>query len=65
MKLVWTPEAVRDLASLRAFMSMDNPAAARKAVATILNFTESQLTQFPQSGRDGRVFGTLEPLSLS
>lgn len=60
MKLVWTREAVRDLASLRDFISKDNPAAARMVVATILDFTESQLKQFPQSGREGRVFGTLE-----
>ena len=60
MKLVWTPEAVRDLTSLRACISRDNPAAARKVVVTILDFTDSQLTQFPQSGGEGRVFGTLE-----
>ena len=60
MKLVWAPEAVRDLASLRAYISRDNPTAARKVVATILDFTERQLTEFPQSGREGRVVGTLE-----
>lgn len=60
MKVVWTPAAVHDLASLRVYISRDNPAAARKVVVTILDFTERQLTEFPQSGREGRVAGTLE-----
>ena len=60
MKVIWSPEALRDLASLRAYISRDNPTAASKVAAAIHAYAERQLTGFPHSGREGRVAGTLE-----
>lgn len=60
MKLVWSPKAVADLAQVRAFIARDKPVAAKKTVLAILAYTENQLSQYPNSGRPGRVEGTLE-----
>ena len=34
MNIVWSPEAIEDLASLRAYIAEDNPAAAREVLKT-------------------------------
>lgn len=60
MKIIWSPEALLDLHSLRNYIARDNPAAAQKVAATIFEYTARQLTEFPHSGREGRVVGTLE-----
>lgn len=44
MNILWSPEAIGDLASLRAYIAEDDPAAARGVVL----------------GRPGRVPGTRE-----
>jgi toxin ParE1/3/4 len=60
MKVLWSPEAIDDLLSIRQYIEQDHPAAAREIVSAIVNLVEHQLPRFPQSGRAGRVEGTRE-----
>jgi toxin ParE1/3/4 len=60
MKIVWSPEAIQDLISLRAYIAEENPAAARRIVLRILHDVEHLLPDNPQMGRPGRVPGTRE-----
>jgi toxin ParE1/3/4 len=60
MNIVWSQEAVEDLASLRAYIAEDNPAAARRVVLQIIQNVEQFLPGNPQIGRAGRVPGTRE-----
>ena len=50
MNILWSPEAVKDLASLRAYIAADNPAAARKVALHIMHNIE-QLPDNPRLGR--------------
>ncbi len=54
MKIVWSPTAISDLASIREFIAQDNPAAAGR-VANRVKESVNHLSNFPQSGRVGRV----------
>ena len=60
MTLVWSPEAAEDLASLRAYIAADDPAAARRVALHILHNIETLLPRSPEMGRPGRVPGTRE-----
>ena len=60
MNLIWSPEAIDDLGSIREYIARDDPRAAREVVSAIVMLVERQLPQFPRSGRKGRVDGTLE-----
>jgi toxin ParE1/3/4 len=60
MKLTWSPEAVDDPVSLRAHISVDDPAAAKRAAVHFLHCIEKLLSQNPQLGHPGRVPGTRE-----
>ena len=60
MNIAWSPEAIEDLASLRAYIAEDNPAAARRVVLDIIQNVEQLLPDNPQIGRAGRVPGTRE-----
>ncbi|MBL8905942.1 MAG: type II toxin-antitoxin system RelE/ParE family toxin [Rhizobiales bacterium] len=60
MSVVWSPFALEDLRSIRHYVAQDNPAAAARVADRILQFATGQLSQFPRSGRAGRVFGTFE-----
>jgi toxin ParE1/3/4 len=60
MNILWSPEAVNDLMSLRAYIAAENPAAARKVVLHIMHNIEQLLPDNPQLGRPGRVPGTRE-----
>jgi toxin ParE1/3/4 len=59
MIIVWSPQAINDLAALRAYIAEDNPAAAQRVVLNIIGSIE-QLVDHPQMGRAGRVLGTRE-----
>ena len=59
MQVVWTARALRDLASLRAYIAQDRPVAAERQVERILA-AAVRLAQFPESGRPGRRAGTCE-----
>jgi toxin ParE1/3/4 len=60
MKILWSPEAIGDLASLRAYIAEDDPAAARGVVLNIIHNVELLLPNNPQMGRPGRVPGARE-----
>jgi addiction module RelE/StbE family toxin len=59
MTVRWTPTALRDLESLHAYTSRDNPSAADESVERILAGIEA-LSQHPEMGRIGRVSATRE-----
>jgi toxin ParE1/3/4 len=60
MNVVWSPEAIDDLISLRAYIAEDDPAVARRMVLRILYDVEQLLSDRPNMGRAGRVPGTRE-----
>ena len=60
MTILWSPEAIEDLTSLRAYIAEDDPAAARGVVLHIMHNIEQLLPNNPQMGRPGRVLGTRE-----
>jgi toxin ParE1/3/4 len=60
MNIIWSPEAIQDLISLRAYVAEESPAGARRIVARILHDVEHLLPDNPQMGRPGRVPGTRE-----
>ncbi len=49
-QIIWTTPALADLNDIAEYIAVDNSAAARKLVATILDKTE-RLGKFPKSGR--------------
>ena len=60
MNILWSPEAIEDLNSLRAYIAQDNPSAARAVVLHIAHSIEQLLPDNPLMGRSGRVPGTRE-----
>jgi toxin ParE1/3/4 len=60
MTPVWSPEAIDDLAALRAYIEQDDPAAAQRVALHIVHNVESLLAENPKMGRPGRVPGTRE-----
>ncbi len=65
MTRVWSPEAIDDLAALRAYIErayieQDNPAAAQRVVLRIIENVETLLPNNPEMGRPGRVPGSRE-----
>jgi len=60
MNILWSPEAIDDLTSLRAYIAEDNPAAAQEVALHIIQNIEQLLPNNPQMGRPGRVLGTRE-----
>ena len=60
MTPLWSPEAIEDLASLRAYIEQDDPAAAQRVALHIVHNVETLLADNPEMGRPGRVPGTRE-----
>lgn len=60
MNVIWSPEAIEDLISLRAYIAQDDPAAARRVALRIVYDVEQLLPENPHMGRPGRVPGTRE-----
>jgi toxin ParE1/3/4 len=60
MTPVWSPEAMEDLAALRAYIEKNDPAAARRVALHIVESIETLLCDHPELGRSGRVPGTRE-----
>lgn len=60
MRLHWTAKALDDLASINEYIAQENPEAAARVVTTLVSYTERQLAEYPRTGRQGRVAGTLE-----
>lgn len=59
MRIVWTAPALRDLAAARAYIALDNPAAAVEQIEIVLSAVEG-LLRFPLSARPGRRAETRE-----
>ena len=60
MTSVWSPEAINDLAALRAYIEQDDPAAAQRVALHIIENVETLLPRHPEIGRPGRIPGTRE-----
>jgi toxin ParE1/3/4 len=60
MTPIWSPEAIADLAALRACIEHDDPAAAQRVALHIIRNVETLLPNSPEMGRPGRVPGTRE-----
>jgi len=60
MNIIWSPEAIEDLISLRAYIAEESPAGARRIVLRILHDVEHLLPDNAHMGRPGRVPGTRE-----
>jgi len=59
MTIVWSPEAIEDLISLRAYIAKESPAGAQRIAIRILHDVEHLLPNNPHI-RPGRVPGTRE-----
>lgn len=62
MNVVWSSEAIDDLASLSSYISESDPTAARRVALHILHHIESVLAGNPDLGRVGRVAETREAI---
>jgi toxin ParE1/3/4 len=60
MNIVWSPDAVQDLAELSEHIAEDNFRAAALLVQRIVDLVETLLPTQPAMGRPGRVAGTRE-----
>jgi len=60
MNIVWSPEAITDLVSLRAYIAEHDPGAARRTARRIIESIQEVLARDPHIGRPGRVPGTRE-----
>jgi toxin ParE1/3/4 len=58
--IVWSPQALDDLESLRAYIAKDSPIAAARIALRIVDGVETVLSENPELGRQGRVAGTRE-----
>jgi toxin ParE1/3/4 len=58
--VIWSDEAIDDLASLRAYISKDSPLSARRVASMIVDSVEALLPANPKIGRPGRISGTRE-----
>jgi len=63
MRVKWLRTALRNLDDEATFIAADDPAAARKVVARVLDAV-AQLAGQPGIGRPGRVTGTRELVVL-
>lgn len=60
MIIVWSPQAIADLASPRGYIAEDNKAAAQRVALHVIRNIEQLLSEHPDMGRAGRVPGTRE-----
>ena len=60
MNILWSPQAIDDLSSLRAYIAQDHPSAALAVALHLTHSIEQLLPYNPQMGRPGRVPGTRE-----
>ena len=60
MMIRWSPQAINDLAALRAYIAEDDPAAAQRVVLHVVSSIEQLVAKHPHMGRAGRVSGTRE-----
>jgi plasmid stabilization system protein ParE len=63
MTTVWSPQAIDDLAALRAYIEQGDPEAAHRVALHIVQNVETLLPNSPEMGRPDRVPGTRELVS--
>jgi toxin ParE1/3/4 len=49
-QILWSPQAIRDVESIRAFIAQDSPAYAELIAERLVSAVE-RLQEFPESGR--------------
>lgn len=49
-QIVWSPQALRDIESVRAYIAEDSPRVAELVIGRIIQAVE-RLSAFPESGR--------------
>ncbi|MXN77477.1 type II toxin-antitoxin system mRNA interferase toxin, RelE/StbE family [Burkholderia sp. 4701] len=59
MRVVWTPEAEADRELIWEYIASDSLAAAAR-MDELFDSAAQRLTDFPESGRPGRIAGTRE-----
>ncbi len=59
MRVVWTPEAQEDRASIWDTIAADNPHAAAR-MDTLFSAAAARLANLPKMGRPGKIPGTRE-----
>ncbi len=47
MEIVWSPQAIDDLAALRAYIAKDSPAAATRVALRVITLVEALLADAP------------------
>jgi len=52
-QIIWSPQALRDIESIRAYIAQDSPRVAELVVGRIIKAVE-RLRTFPESGRKVR-----------
>jgi addiction module RelE/StbE family toxin len=57
MQIVWTQQALSDLAEIEHYIEQDRPEAAQR-VAAVLSSSVEHLAEFPQLGKPGPRPGT-------
>lgn len=57
MQIVWTEQAIADLAEIERYIEQDKPQAARRVAAHLVGSVE-HLAEFPQLGKPGPRPGT-------
>jgi toxin ParE1/3/4 len=60
MTLIWSPESIHDLISLRADIAEHDAAVAKRIALHVIYCVEHLLSENPQLGAPGRVPGTRE-----
>ena len=60
MTPVWSPEAIDDLAALRAYIEQDDPAAAQRVALHIVQNVETLLPKSPKWGDPAEFRGQRE-----
>jgi addiction module RelE/StbE family toxin len=63
MQIVWTGQAISDLADIEDYIAQDKPQAAVRVANHLVSSVE-HLAEFPQLGREGRRPGTRELIIL-
>ena len=60
MKVQWTEEAKNRLEDIEVYIARENPKAAQKIILAIVRKAANQLSDYPASGKPGRLPGTRE-----
>ena len=60
MTLIWSDLAIQHLNEIVAYITTENPPAAKRVAERIVSLAETILPEQPQIGRPGRVPGTRE-----